>query len=144
MKLEVEGGARTWSGGGAARRDRFKGRAQAGQRGEQVAVEHLEALGYQVVARNWRDRQGELDVVARRGPWLVFVEVRARRGRGLAPEQTVRAQKRARVAAAALRWLARQPEASVRGLWMRFDVVGVRLPGGQVTHLEGAFGLGER
>lgn len=136
MKLEVEPGRWVQR---PRPRARLEGRAQAGVLGEQVAVEHLESLGYEVVARNWRDRRGELDVVVRRGPWLVFVEVRARRGAGAAPEQTVRAGKRARVVAAARRWVAQQPEALVEGLWLRFDVVGVRLPGREVTHLEGAF-----
>ncbi|WP_298815273.1 YraN family protein [Chloroflexus sp.] len=49
-----------------------------GDRGEQVAVAYLEQRGYVVIARNWRCRFGEIDLVARDGDQLVFVEVRAR------------------------------------------------------------------
>ena len=46
--------------------------------GEDLAVAHLEAAGYDVLARNWRCREGELDIVARGGDALVFVEVKTR------------------------------------------------------------------
>lgn len=49
-----------------------------GQQYEQAAARWLEQQGLTIVARNWRCRQGEIDVVARHGEVLVFVEVRAR------------------------------------------------------------------
>lgn len=62
-------------------------RVSLGRRGEAVAAAYLADLGWQIVARNWRTRAGELDIVARDGQWLVFVEVRARRAgrKGAAP-----------------------------------------------------------
>ena len=63
-------------------------RQALGAWGEDLAVAHLEAAGYDVLARNWRCREGELDIVARGGDALVFVEVktaqlaRLRRSRG--------------------------------------------------------------
>lgn len=62
-------------------------RANLGRRGEDVAAAHLAGLGWEIITRNWRTRAGELDIVARDGEWLVFVEVRARRAgrRGAAP-----------------------------------------------------------
>lgn len=54
-------------------------RVSLGRQGEAVAAEYLTRQGWEVVARNWRTRAGELDIIARDGDWLVFVEVRARR-----------------------------------------------------------------
>lgn len=49
-----------------------------GQSGEQIAAEHLRARGYTIVEMNWRCPKGELDIIAREGDTLVFVEVRSR------------------------------------------------------------------
>lgn len=56
-------------------------RKRLGQWGETVAAHHLEAKGYEIVERNWRCREGEIDLVARTGQEWVFVEVKTRRGR---------------------------------------------------------------
>ena len=62
-------------------------RRSLGQSGERLAVMHLEAKGYQIVARNVRvSNTGEIDIVALDDDTLVFVEVRTRRGVGLAAE----------------------------------------------------------
>ena len=53
-----------------------------GRRGEEAAVRLLLAKGYTILARNWRVRSGELDIVARDGRTLVFVEVKTRRRSG--------------------------------------------------------------
>ncbi|MCP4427007.1 MAG: YraN family protein [Chloroflexi bacterium] len=64
------------------------GRKKLGQWGESVAAHHLEAQGYEIIARNWRCRQGEIDLVAQAGDELVFVEVKTRRGRAMGtPEE---------------------------------------------------------
>jgi putative endonuclease len=73
-----------------------------GRHGEELAARHLIAKGYEIVDRNWRCRVGELDLVARDGDCLVFVEVRARRGQALGtPEESVTRAKQARLAALA-------------------------------------------
>lgn len=70
------------------------GRKQLGNWGEAVAAHHLEAKGYAIVARNWRCRHGEIDLVAQAGDELVFVEVKTRRGRGFGtPEEGVTSHK---------------------------------------------------
>lgn len=51
-----------------------------GQQGEEIAVAHLRRQGYVILERNWRCPLGELDIVAREGDTLAFVEVRLRRG----------------------------------------------------------------
>jgi putative endonuclease len=55
-------------------------RRQTGKRGETIAASALEKAGYTLLDRNWRCPEGELDIVARRGIEIVFVEVRARAG----------------------------------------------------------------
>ena len=52
--------------------------AELGRHGEQLAVDHLEARGMQVLDRNWRCRLGEIDIVARDGGETVFIEVKTR------------------------------------------------------------------
>lgn len=70
-------------------------RQQLGRWGEQLAAQHLEQQGYKILERNWRCRRGELDLVAKAGEILVFVEVKTRRGRdyGL-PEEALTYHKR--------------------------------------------------
>jgi len=114
-----------------------------GQAGEAAAVRFLERRGLVILARNLRSRLGEIDLLARDGSTLVFVEVKARRGlSGDPPEAAVDARKRARLGRLALGYLAarRLGERSCR-----FDVVGVSLDeAGGVTgvrHLRHAFDL---
>ena len=57
--------------------------AELGRRGEQLAVDHLESRGMRVVARNWRCRLGEIDIVARDGSDTVVVEVKTRTSQDL-------------------------------------------------------------
>ena len=112
-----------------------------GRWGEDVAVAHLEADGYEVLARNWRCRQGEVDIVARLGNALVFVEVKARSGLGFGePAEAVTRTKAHRIHLVAGRWLA---ECRPPG-WhdLRFDVIAVvrqRDAAPDVLHLQGAF-----
>ena len=54
-------------------------RKALGGQGEDLAAAYLGQQGYDIITRNWRVRAGELDIVARDGDWLVFVEVRTRR-----------------------------------------------------------------
>ncbi|HSV64561.1 MAG TPA: YraN family protein [Mycobacteriales bacterium] len=110
-----------------------------GRYGEQVAAEHLERSGLEVVDRNWRCAEGELDIVAREGDVLVFCEVKTRSGLGFGdPAEAVVGRKAERLRRLALRWLAAH-EISCRDL--RFDVVTVlRTDDGlRVRHLRAAF-----
>jgi putative endonuclease len=69
-------------------------RRRLGHWGEKLAALHLEADGLTILARNWRCRGGEIDLVARDGETVVFVEVKTRRGRDFgAPEEALTAHK---------------------------------------------------
>jgi putative endonuclease len=120
------------------------GRLALGRRAEGLAAEHMQGLGYTILARNWRRPEGELDLVVGRDSLCVFVEVRSRTGeeRGH-PLETVDARKRGRVRRAARMYLdAEQPAATC----FRFDVIGVTFsPDGgppELVHVEDAFQAG--
>jgi putative endonuclease len=116
-------------------------RQALGRYGEQLAVEHLEAAGLEVLARNWRCREGEIDVVARDGTTVVFVEVKTRSGTGYGePAEAVTLRKARRLHVLAARWLADCRPAGAHDL--RFDVVSVVRRRGTapvLVHLQGAF-----
>jgi putative endonuclease len=110
-----------------------------GRRGEDLAAQHLVARGYQIVVRNWRCEVGELDLVARDGDCLAFVEVRTRRGRALGtPEESVTPAKQARLIDLALAYVQAH---DWQGDW-RIDVVAVEMDGRgrllRVDHYENA------
>jgi putative endonuclease len=108
-----------------------------GRFGEQVAVETLQRAGLVVLARNWRCADGELDIVARDGPVLVFCEVKTRSGRGFGdPAEAVGRAKVRRLRRLALAWLAAHPAGAAE---LRFDVVTVvrGRAGLTIRHLKG-------
>ena len=96
-----------------------------GARGERAAADFLRRKGSRILGRNWRCEGGEIDLIARDGPWLVFVEVKTRRGEHVSPEEQVHGHKRNRLNHAAdvylVRYRGNPPPA-------RFDVVAVVWP----------------
>ncbi len=116
-----------------------------GGAGERLALARLQALGYELVETNWRSRWGELDLVMRDGPTVVFVEVRTRRGEAHGtPEESVTARKQERLVLLAGAWLSKHYEGQELPDW-RIDVVGVHLsPAGRllgVNHVRHAVGF---
>ncbi len=112
----------------------------AGAEAEETACAFLAASGFRIVERNFRTRGGEIDIVARKGDVLAFVEVRFREGEEFgAPEETVGVAKRRKIAAAAREYIRRIP----RDSWMeaRFDVVAItgRGESAVIRHFPGAF-----
>ena len=109
-------------------------RAAKGQEAEERACRYLRSLGYSIAARNFRCRQGEIDIVAKHGETVVFVEVRSksRSGYGTAGE-SINWAKRAKIVKAARFF------AHVNGLDcpLRFDVVAI--DGLSLDHVEDAF-----
>lgn len=110
-------------------------RREVGVTGERLAVEYLSGLGYEILQRNFRCRQGEIDIIARQAECLVFVEVRTKRGPGFGtPEESVTSSKKEKLIALAETYL--QTLASLPLSW-RIDVVAVELaPDGGILRLE--------
>jgi putative endonuclease len=106
-----------------------------GQRGEELAVAELKRRGYTIRQRNWRCAAGEVDIVAEHDGWLVFVEVRARRGSDLGtPEASITTAKRSRLIQVAQSYLAEFERGEVD--W-RIDVVAVELTrGGKLVRVD--------
>lgn len=114
-------------------------RNELGALGEQLAVEHLQAVGLRILQRNWRCRYGELDAIAADGDeTLVFVEVKTRTGDGFGGlEYAVTPQKILRIRRLAGLWLAGQESGWAQ---IRIDVIGVRIGRSrtpEVVHLRG-------
>jgi putative endonuclease len=118
-------------------------RQHLGRIGEDLALAHLERLGYELVARNHRTRHGEIDLVVYDGETLVFVEVKTRRatsaGRG--PWESLHERKRRQVRRMAVEFLVEPGRPYAADL--RFDAIGVLIDGHgllvRLEHLEAAF-----
>jgi putative endonuclease len=121
-------------------------RRRIGQMAEELIARRLQAAGWEVLERNARTRHGELDIVAREGQALVFVEVKAgRQGNSFGPERPVLAvdrRKQQRIRRLATAWMAERrdipPYADIR-----FDAVGVTVDRAgrvrDVEHIRAAF-----
>ena len=113
-----------------------------GRRGEELAAEHLERLGYEILARNHRTRWGELDLVAFGSGALEFCEVKSRRAGSGTPFDNLHGAKRAQVRRMAAAWLSETTDRP-RAAELRFDAIGVVLDAVgrlvRLDHLEGAF-----
>jgi putative endonuclease len=110
-------------------------RRELGRTGENAVAAWYEANGYVIVERNWRRREGELDLIVRKGRSYVFCEVKTRTSDAFgAPQEAVGRLKQTRIRHLAAQWLS---EATVRAVAIRFDVASVL--GGTVEVLEGAF-----
>lgn len=114
-----------------------------GQSGENSAANHLRLRGYRILERNYRVHSGEIDIIARRGATLVFVEVKMRRSRRRgSPLEAVHVRKIQRISCAAATYVQAMRPKGVKTY--RFDVMGVgperNLLGMlKVEHLENAF-----
>jgi len=117
-------------------------RKRTGNLGETLAADYLRQHGYAIVARNWRCATGEIDVIARHGDTLIFVEVRTRHGaRHGSPEESITPRKQAKLIELAYEYLATMDVPPVN--W-RIDVIAVVL-GRQnsverITHIPFAVG----
>jgi putative endonuclease len=112
-----------------------------GAAGEEAVARWYADAGYRVLDRNWRCREGELDVVVARGSEVVFCEVKTRRSVEFGvPAEAVTVKKQRRIRRLALRWLDAHPEARAPAL--RFDVASVLAERDRplvVDMIEGAF-----
>lgn len=110
-------------------------RRALGQLGEELAVQHLQRLGYIILERNYRCQYGEVDIIARDQERLAFVEVRTRRGTAFGtPEESVTPRKQERLATVARSYLQDKGYTDVD--W-GIDVVAVQLtPRGVLQRIE--------
>jgi len=114
-------------------------RVLLGKSGEDLAVHELEGRGYAIIARRYRLRRGEIDIIARDGQTLVFVEVKTRASHDFGgAAEAVTAVKRQRMARLAQEYMMRQrlPQCPCR-----FDVVSIHFDSGKpvVELFQGAF-----
>jgi len=120
---------------------RSDSRRALGDAGEDLVARWYADAGYRVLDRNWRCREGELDVVVARAQVLVFCEVKTRRTTAFGvPAEAVTATKQRRLRTLAMRWLDEHPASRARTL--RFDVASVLAPrDGEpvIDVIEGAF-----
>jgi putative endonuclease len=117
-----------------------RARRDLGAFGERIAAAHLEAKGYRIRDRNFRTREGEIDIIAEHGCTLVFVEVRTRRGDAQgSPSESVTATKAAHILAAAQAYCQVHQDCPAD---QRIDVLAVSLAldgrVARVEHIEGA------
>jgi putative endonuclease len=106
-------------------------RRTLGSTGERAAAAYLVRHGYTIIARNWRCRSGEIDLIARQGDQLVFVEVRTRRAAlaGLA-EESITPTKQARLRTLAYTYLqehAHDGDGANPAIEWRIDVIAVQM-----------------
>jgi putative endonuclease len=122
-------------------------RQTLGHHGETIAARHLENAGWRIVERNYRVREGEIDLIAARGEVLAFCEVKTLVSRGgptrgpANPVESVGYRKQVKVRRMARAWLAAHAGNGAADL--RLDVIGIVLsPAGELLrleHIEGAF-----
>lgn len=98
-------------------------RRETGAKYEQVAATYLQKQGYEIIEQNFRCRQGEIDIIAKDGEYLVFCEVKYRSsGQKGHPLEAVSVQKQHRISRTALYYMAKKGLIDVP---CRFDVVGI-------------------
>lgn len=111
-----------------------------GKKGETIAAEYLRAKGYHILHTNWKHGRNEIDIIARQGGTLVFVEVKTRSGQlfGM-PEEAVNGRKKAHIRKVAENYLERFcPETED----LRFDIVSITLTVNkpvEIMHFEDVF-----
>lgn len=107
--------------------------AAVGRMAEDYVAQRLREQGCMILAQNFHSRFGEIDIIAQRGRWLLFVEVKARKGHSMvSPLEAVTAGKQRKLLLTASHYLARNPSA----LQPRFDVASVYMRAGQIVRME--------
>jgi putative endonuclease len=119
-----------------------KERQALGAAGEELAALFLQRQNYRIMARNFRCKGGEVDIIARDGRTLVFVEVKSRRSLAYGvPQLAVTPFKQRQISKAALTWLAKH---NLHDAPARFDVIAVLFGAAgssQIEHIPNAFDL---
>lgn len=114
-------------------------RRELGQQGEEIAARHLQKKGYRIIARNFRTRYGELDIICLKNGILVFVEVKTRRSEIFgAAEEALTPKKIEHIRKVALQYLA---DNQSKHKEIRFDVITILMINNEprLNHIEAAF-----
>ena len=119
-------------------------RQRLGKSGEEKAAGFLEKKGYAILVKNYRCKVGEIDIIARDGEMLVFIEVKTRSGLDYGfPAEAVTPRKQRQICRTAQWYLAEQ---QLFGVPARFDVIavlGAGPAGDRIEHIDNAFDLCE-
>jgi putative endonuclease len=118
-----------------------RARLELGKEGEDLALKKVESLGYRCIARNYRCSLGELDLIARDGETLVFIEIKTRKGRSLDyAKEAVHARKQRQMSKVALAYMKRTGCEDAKA---RFDVVVIHQKGldNEIEVIRNAFDL---
>ncbi|HFQ82117.1 MAG TPA: YraN family protein [Desulfobacterales bacterium] len=109
-------------------------RLSLGREGERLAGLYLQKSGYRIIERNFRFRGGEIDIIARQGEYLVFVEVKTRSTLAYGvPAAAVDVRKQWQIIQTARFYMAKH---HIKEVAMRFDVVAILLPKSGKTLIE--------
>lgn len=102
-------------------------RQKLGRLGEDLALKKIKKLGYKPVTRNFRCALGEIDLIARHGEYLVFIEIKTRRGRSLGyAKEAVTLKKKRQISKVALAYMKENNCCNIKS---RFDVIAVSIYG---------------
>ena len=111
-----------------------------GTQGENLAAHYLKSKGFQILVRNYRQKTGEIDIIARDGQWLVFIEVKTRKSlRFGQPYEAVTLKKQSQISRIALDYITRN---KLHDQLVRFDVISVLMKSDEtadITHLPNCF-----
>jgi len=114
-------------------------RRALGQQGEEIAALYLQQQGYKILARNYRSRYGELDIICHKNGIIVFVEVKTRSSQRFgSPEEAITSTKIQHIKKVALIYLAEKKMAYQE---IRFDVITILMQDNKprLNHIEAAF-----
>jgi len=117
------------------------GRIQTGKKGEDIAVAYLKSAGYRIVERNYKCLFGEIDIVAKDGDIVVFIEVKSRKSDEFGdPQVAVGLEKQKKISKISLKYL---EEKHLYPCNARFDVVAIKMlpSGNKVELIQNAFEL---
>lgn len=112
-----------------------------GLRGQKESENFLRKSGYKILEQNYRSRTGEIDIIAQRGTYIMFIEVKSRTNFNFGlPRESVSGAKQKKIISTAMHYIAAN---NLENQDFRFDVIEVFNQGGHtyINHIENAFGL---
>ncbi len=114
-------------------------RKELGKWGEKLAIKYLKLKGYRIIEKNYSCKLGEIDIIAEKSNYLVFIEVKTRRSESFGlPQAAVDYRKQEKIKSVALYYIAYHHD---KELQVRFDVISIMIQNikPQVEHFKGAF-----